>query len=290
MTVASEKQTLVTFAPITPRFGAVVEGVDGSQSLSEDVVDNLKDAILKFKVLFFRDQNLTSKEQSDFAAHFGVPGQQDGTKFAKDYEEDGLSKVTLVPHFHADHMYGEEGPAFSMLQMMEIPDVGGDTMFADLVASYESLSQPVRDLLETLSASHVMPNYFLSDVDLAAAHKRQYQEDLTPEQVRDLRHMLRPNVHPLVRVIPETGAKNCWVSEQHTDHIVGLSRHESEAILGLLFREQLLPQFVIRWSWSVGDIAFWDHRTTLHSGVADFGVQKRRGQRASVAPNSPVSS
>jgi taurine dioxygenase len=288
MSVITEKQTIVSLAPITPRFGAVVEGVDGTRPLSDDIVQTLKEAILKYKVLFFREQHLTPSQQAALAANFGGASQPGGAKFAQDYEEEGLSNVTLVPHFHADHMYGEEGPSFSMLQMLELPEVGGDTMFADLVASYESLSEPVRVFLETLSASHVMPNYYLSDEDLAAAHKRQYEENLTPEQLKELRHIMRPNVHPLVRVIPETGVKNYWVSEQHTERIVGLSRHESEAILGLLFREQLLPQFVIRWSWSVGDIAFWDHRTTLHSGVADFGSQKRRGQRASVGSNSPV--
>ncbi len=288
MTVTTEKQTLVALAPITPNLGAVVEGVDGKEPLSDDVVASLKKAILKYKVLFFRNQHLTPSEQSKFAGHFGPPGQQPGAKFAQEYEEEGLTNVTVVPHFHADHMYGEHGPTFSMLQMLEIPKVGGDTMFADLVSSYQSLSQPVRDFLETLSASHVMPYYFLPDEELAEVHKRRYEEELTPEQLKELRHIMRPNVHPLVRVIPETGVKNYWVSEQHTNHIVGLSKHESDAILQLLFREQLLPQFVIRWNWSVGDIAFWDHRTTLHSGVADFGSEKRHGQRASVLPNSPV--
>lgn len=288
MTVTIDTATAVTFAPITPRFGAVVEGVNTKEPLSPEVVESLRTAILKYKVLFFRKQNLTSKEQYDLAANFGEPYEGRAGRFSRDYEEGGLSTVTVVPHFHADIMYGKEGPSFSFLQMLELPDQGGDTMWADLVSSYESLSQPIKDMIEHLEASYVMPNYYLSDDDLLAAHERQYGERLDPEKLRALRAFMAPNRHPMVRVIPETGQKNYWVSEQHTERIIGLSKWESEAILNLLFRHQLRPEYVIRWSWSVGDIAFWDHRTTLHSGVFDFGSQKRRGQRASVGPNSPV--
>lgn len=288
MTSTFEIATRVTLAPITPRFGAVVEGVNAKESLSFDVIASLKEAVLKYKVLFFREQNLTSQEQFAFAGNFGGPYEGRAGRFTRDYEEGGLSTVTLVPHFHADIMYGQEGPSFSMLQMLELPDLGGDTMWADLVSSYETLSPPIKDLVESLQASSVMPNYYLSNEDLAASHKTQYGEDLTPDKLQALRDFMRPNPHPIVRVIPETGQKNYWVSEQHTERILGLSKWESDAILGLLFRHQLRPEFVIRWSWSVGDIAFWDHRTTLHSGVKDYGAQKRRGQRASVGPNEPV--
>ena len=288
MTQIVETESRVTLAPITPRFGAVVEGVNAKEPLSDGQINALKDAILQYKVLFLRDQNLTPIEQYEFAVNFGEPFEGRAGRFTRDYEEGGLSTVTLVPHFHADIMYGRQGPTFSFLQMLELPDLGGDTMWADLVSSYEALSEPIRDLLESLEASNVMPNYYLSDEALKASHRRQFGEDLEAEQLHELRDFMRPNVHPVVRVIPETGRKNYWVSEQHTEFLLGLSKWESDAILNLLFRHQLRPEFVIRWSWSVGDVAFWDHRTTLHSGVADFGSQIRRGQRASVGPNSPV--
>lgn len=289
MTDTIEVATCVSLSPITPRFGAVVEGLNAREPLSPDVVASLKEAILQYKVLFLREQHLTPTEQFALAANFGEPYEGRAGRFSRDYEEGGLSTVTVVPHFHADIMYGKEGPSFSMLQMLELPDLGGNTMWADLVSSYETLSEPVKTMLESLEASYVMPNFYLSDDDLAASHKRQYGEDLEPEKLRALRDFMRPNTHPVVRVIPETGKKNYWVSEQHTERIVGVSKWESEAILGLLFRHQLRPEFVIRWSWSVGDIAFWDHRTTLHSGVFDYDrSQKRRGQRASVGPNEPL--
>jgi alpha-ketoglutarate-dependent taurine dioxygenase len=96
-------------------------------------------------------------------------------------------------------------------------------------------------------------------------------------------------VHPLVRVIPETGQRFYWASAQHTERIQGLSRDESDAILNLIFRQQLKPEFVIRWRWTVGDIAFWDHRKTLHAGVNDYDrTQTRHGRRANIGTAKPI--
>jgi taurine dioxygenase len=294
MTIATPEKTTtrvtgVLVKPLSPYLGAVIEGVDGSQPLAPDVVDELRNAILSYKVLFFRNQNLDPDAQAAFAAHFGEPfdGVHAG-RFTADYEEAGLTAVTVVPHFHADLMYMEEGPSFSMLQMIELPEIGGDTMWADLDSSYRDLSQPLKDMLEGLTAKNVMPNYYLPDAELAAMHKRVYDEDLTPDQVAQRRYDLRPHNHPLVRRIPETGTKNYWVSQQHTEAINELHKPESDAILAYLFAHQLRPEYVIRWNWSVGDIAFWDHRRTLHSGINDFANAKRRGRRASVGRNTPI--
>jgi taurine dioxygenase len=92
----------------------------------------------------------------------------------------------------------------------------------------------------------------------------------------------------MVRFIPETGKKNYWVCEAFTRSIDGLAADESKAILDLLFRHQLQPRYVIRWHWEKGDIAFWDHRTTLHSGIADYGSAYRHGVRATVGGGRPI--
>jgi taurine dioxygenase len=93
----------------------------------------------------------------------------------------------------------------------------------------------------------------------------------------------------VVRRLPETGNKHYWVSAQHTTRIAGVLKDESDAILGLIFKQQLKPEFVIRWRWTVGDIAFWDHRTTLHAGVNDYDrSESRRGRRANIGSAKPV--
>lgn len=278
----------IRILPETPVFGAVVEGVDGRVRLSDEAIAVLKDALMRYKVLFFKNQNLSMQEHHAFTLQFGPPCANK-TIFEKDYDEEGLSKVTVVPHFHADLMYLKEGPSFSMLQMREKPSVGGDTMWADLVSSYQALSPAMQTFLEGLTAVNGRKTFFMSDDQLHAHHKARYNDDLGSDQLKQLREFLAPNENPVVRVIPETGVKSYWISEEHTQRIKELSTEESKALLQMLFAHQLQPRFIYRYKWNVGDIAFWDHRTTLHSGIADFGEQKRFAQRQSVGENVPIS-
>jgi taurine dioxygenase len=278
----------ITISPETPTLGAVVTGVNGKEPLSPEAVALLTEAILRYKVLFFRNQFLTDEEHHRFTLHFGDPCANK-TIFEKDYDAEGLSNVTVVPHFHADLMYLEEGPSFSMLQMHTKPPVGGDTMWADLVASYHELSPTMQGFLEGLTAINGRSTYYLSDAALHEHHLQRYHEDLSSEQLSLLREFLAPNENPLVRVIPENGERVYWISEEHTQRIKELSDAESSSLLKMLFAHQMQPRFIYRYRWNVGDIAFWDHRTTLHSGIADFGDTKRHAKRQSVGSNRPIS-
>ena len=277
----------VRLCPLTPQFGAVVEGVDPRNGLAAETVAAVRNALLEYKVLFFRQLNLSRKEQQAFADNFGPPFNYSG-RFAVDDDEPGLSDVTVVAHFHSDYMYLQEGPSFSMLQLLAVPEVGGDTLWADLVASYEALNPALRGLLEQLTAVQVHPSFYENPETLLESRRRRYGEDYSLEEFAKLRAALRPTEHPLVRVIPETVRANYWVSARHTQAIKGMSRLESDALLQLLFHHQLDPRFILRWKWQAGDVAFWDHRTTLHSGVRDYGAAKRFGQRASIAANRPL--
>lgn len=278
----------VQVVPLTTNLGAVVEGVNCKQSPSQAVVKQLKDAILKYKVLFFRQQNLDPEEQSRFARHFGEPFEREGLRFNEQSAAPELTKVTAVTHFHSDYMYLDQQPAFAMLQLLESPPVGGDTMWADLISSYESLSAPMKDMLESLTAEHVHPDYYLDDETIAQRYQQQLGQEMSREDLLKRREASKPREHPVVRVIPETGRKHYWISARHTKSIKELTPEESSTILPLLFHHQLKPEYVIRWKWTVGDIAFWDHRTTLHAGVNDFGKQPRHGRRANIGIASPV--
>ena len=275
-------------SPLTPSFGARVDGLNAREPLEASVVDALTDAILTYKVLFLTGQHLDEQQHARLAACFGPP-HVTSNRFDVEYEQAGLTDVAVVAHFHSDLMYKPEQPQFAMLQMLELPPTGGDTMWADLAASYDALSAPVKTLLEGLSASHVHPDFYRTDEDRSARYERQFGRPLSAGELAEQKARLAPNVHPLVRVIPETGQKMYWASAQHTERLVGLSTDESDAILGLIFRQQLRPEFVIRWRWSVGDIAFWDHRTTLHAGVSDYDrTQTRHGRRANIGTTRPV--
>ena len=250
--------------------------------------EQLKQAILEYKVLFLTGQHLDEEQHARLASYFGAP-YQGSNRFDHEYEQSGLTDVKVVSHFHSDLMYREEQPAYAMLQMLELPGVGGDTMWADLVASYGALSEPVQALLESLYAYHVHPDYYLGDEERSRRYEATFGRPLTASELAQQKAQLSPHIHPVVRRLPETGKKYYWVSAQHTSRIQGLSKDESDAILGLLFKQQLKPEFVIRWRWTLGDIAFWDHRTTLHAGVNDYDrSESRRGRRANIASVKPV--
>lgn len=273
--------------PETPSIGAVVEGVDGKHTLSQSHIDDLNDALLQYKVLFFRGLNLSREEHLEFAAQLGDP-YVNPSGFISEYDDEGVANVTVVPNFHADVMYLTQGPLFSMLRMAEMPSVGGDTMWTDLVASYNDLSESFREFLETLVVLQASDAFYFSDEMFALDYKMRHRQNLTGEQIAELRTALAPWECPLVRLIPETGMKNYWVAPRITRSIKGMSEAESRTILSLLFEHQLQPRYVYRWRWAVGDLAFWDHRTTLHCGMPDFGTQKRRGYRVSIGINSPI--
>lgn len=272
-----------TVRPMTPRFGAVVEGMSAKEEISDACRDALLEALLEYKVLFLRAQHLTVEEQQHFAARFGRPFMDPLTRNIPD--RPGMTTVTRVPHFHSDHMHMERPPKFSMLQLNAVPPVGGDTLFADLVSGYEDLSGCFRSFIDGLVGQYVSRDPF---EDIEALYGKFFGEELSVERVAEIRAALVPHEHPIVRVIPETGRANYWVCERFTRRIKGLTDRESRAVLGTLFAHQLRPEYLIRWRWQVGDIAFWDHRTTLHAGVDDYGEAERHGQRASIEGEAPV--
>ncbi len=273
----------VSIRPLTPAFGAVIEGVDARHPLPDTAVAALHDALMAYKVIFLRGMHLTVPEQQAFSSHFGSPFVDPLTHNIEGHP--GMTTITRVDHFHSDHMHMADPPKFSMLQMNVVPEVGGDTMWADLVASYEALSQPMREFLEGLTGIYVSRD---PSLDIATFYGNSLGRELTEQDLADIRAALVPHEHPLVRLIPETGRKNYWLSRRFTQRIKELTPAESDALLGFLFAHQLQPEFVLRWHWRTGDIAFWDHRTTLHAGVADYGDQERHGQRASIAGGRPV--
>ncbi|MGH8919329.1 MAG: TauD/TfdA dioxygenase family protein [Actinomycetes bacterium] len=268
---------------LTPAFGAVVDGVDAGAEIDDVAVASILEALLTYKVLFFPEQHLTVPQQERFAARFGPPFADPLTRTVAGHP--GMATVTRVDHFHSDHMHMADPPKFSMLQLNVVPETGGDTMWADLVASYEALSPPVRQLIDGLTGVYVSRD---PSVDVAAHYGGFLQKPLTEDDLAEIRQALEPPEHPLVRLIPETGRKNYWLCRRFTRAITGLSQEESDAVLGLLFAHQLRPEFVLRWKWHAGDLAFWDHRTTLHAGVGDYGSHERHGQCASIAGGRPL--
>lgn len=276
-------ETGLSIRPLTPRLGAVVEGVEARLPLSDVTVAVVLDALMTYKVVFFPEQGLTVPEQEAFAAHFGPPFADPLTRRVDGHP--GMTTVTRVDHFHSDHMHMADPPKFSILQLDVVPGVGGDTMFADLDALYEALSPAMRGFLGGLTGVYVSRD---PSEDVAARYGTFLGRELRDQDLVEIKDALVPHEHPLVRLIPETGRKNYWLCRRFTRAIKELDPAEGDALLEFLFAHQLRPEFVLRWRWRPGDIAFWDHRTTLHAGIADYGEQERHGQRASIAGGRPV--
>src|ERR1700754_775762 len=205
----------VAIRPRTPTLGATIIGVDAKRPLDDAVIDAVRGALLQYKVVFLPDQHLNAEEQQAFARRLGEPYASKRRLPDTTYDRDpGLSHLSVVSHFHSDDMFMPEHPHYAVLQMLEVPEVGGDTMWADQVACYEGLSPALRGLLDGLTGVYAHPDYSKDDSALQQRYNR--GESMNAADLAELRASLAPNQHPLVRYIPETGRKSLWLSPRHT--------------------------------------------------------------------------
>ena len=250
-------------SPITPAVGAVVSGVDLGCPLDAATVAAIRQAILDHGVVFFRDQAITREQTTTFMKNFGPlctdpftlaalrPTREEDT--VHDMPTYGNSRATAV--WHMDSTLAPEPAAILALRALELPaGGGGDTCWGSMVAAYETLSEPVRAMIDGLYAEHSA----YKTLPLLERSGSGYLD----EGMR--------SIHPVVRVHPETGRRALFVNELWTETIVGLSRHESDSLLRMLWRHAKAPEFTMRWQWQVNDIAVWDNRSFQHYAVRDY--------------------
>jgi alpha-ketoglutarate-dependent taurine dioxygenase len=268
---------------LTPTFGAELSEV-ALGDLAGDVVSGL---LAEHRVVVFRGQQLSHGAQVAVArgigeptpAHPVVPGHPDHPEIL---ELDGAAGGRNA-RWHTDVTFVVTPPAASVLVADELPDTGGDTLWADLVGAYESLAAPLRTLVDGLEAVHrITPlAYWGEPFDSALG-----REDalLLLKQAGDV----PPVIHPMVRVHPVTGRRSLFVNPGFTSHVVGLSRIESDGLLDLLFRHASRPELTVRHRWEPGDVVMWDNRATMHHAVDDYGSATRRMRRVTVRGDVPV--
>jgi taurine dioxygenase len=274
--------TAFTLEPLTPTIGAVVVGISIAEALSSDVFDQLNRALLEWKVLFFRDQRITQTQHAEFAAHWGAleshpfarvrsdqPDQQEVLRLEKGPAAAGRENV-----WHSDVTWRLNPSLGSVLRAIELPPLGGDTLWADMGAAYDCLPDAVKDRIDPMVAVHDWINTFGRGMD------------------QSTRDALRPDFpaveHPVVRTHPETGRKTLYVNAAFTQHIVGLPRDESDALLAYLYSQAAYPEFQCRFRWSPGDVAFWDNRSTQHYASSDYHPQRRVMERITIVGDRPV--
>jgi taurine dioxygenase len=270
-------------APVTPRLGAELIGLDLAGELSEEVIADVRAALLRHRVVFFRDQRIGIDEQTAFASRFGeitvghptLPGP-DG--LPQVLELDSLSGAR-ADHWHTDVTFTDRPPALSVLRTVVIPPVGGDTLWANTVAAYEDLPAPLRLLAEGLRAVHTNTYDYANPKHIADEARRRHQEKFVSKVFE--------TEHPVVRIHPETDERALLLGG-FAHRIAGLAPNESSSLLGLLAERVTRPENTVRWRWREGDVAVWDNRATQHYAINDYGDARRVVQRVTVAGAIPV--
>lgn len=254
--------------PVSPYIGAEIGDVNLAQPLSEDEVKEIRKALLKWKVVFFRGQNVDHAGQVEFTSRFGevtfahplgepepVPGFPQLKPVDRKIYERQYGFRTGGP-WHTDVTAAINPPAASILRAVNVPDVGGDTQWTNLVAAYEGLSAPLKALADTLKAEHRF-------------NGGGYQPSNSKFAERIAVNPLA-SIHPVVRVHPETGERALFVNPGFVSRIVDVSPDESKLLLELFFKQITKPAYTTRFRWQNGDIAFWDNRATAHLAPQDL--------------------
>lgn len=268
--------------PLAGSLGAVVTGVDLAR-VDDAAVAALRALWLEHLVLFFRDQDLDADAFLAFARRIGEPVRYPFVKGFDTHPE--IIEVAKLPHetvnfggiWHSDTVYLEQPPMATMLLARELPPFGGDTMFANMYAAYESLSPALRDVLDRLEAVN---SSALADV--SKTREDRIREQGAPD---DEQHFFA--THPVVRTHPETGRRALYVNPAHTASFAGMTETESRPLLHFLFEHSTRPERTCRFRWEVGSLALWDNRCAMHNPVNDYHGFTRRMHRITLAGDVP---
>ncbi|QND84732.1 Alpha-ketoglutarate-dependent taurine dioxygenase [Chromobacterium vaccinii] len=269
---------------LSPALGAVVEGIDLARPLDDEQRRALNEALLRHQVLFFRGQDITPLQQRNFAVRFGdlhthpiYPQHPDAREIVVlDTDVVDLQDNAI---WHTDVTFIETPPLGAVLAARQLPELGGDTLWASGIAAYEALSASLKARLEGLSAVHDFAKSFpLARYGLTDDDRRRWDET---------RRKHPPVSHPVVRIHPESGRRALFVNEGFTIAINELPDGEGNALLQFLFAHQSKPEFSIRWRWQPGDVAFWDNRCTIHYAVDDYRPARRVMHRATILGDRP---
>ncbi len=277
----------VVVEPLTVHIGAEIHGVDLRQPLSAAETDAIRRALLRWKVVFFRDQHLDHRQHIAFARNFGEPtpahvvfgGDSEYPEIypVKKYRAAFAARPAAVrvwTDWHTDITAAVNPPMASILRGVVVPPYGGDTHFANMVAAYAALSPAMRELVAGLRAIH------------------RFKPATTDDQASAYNAMLERNPlmaeHPLVTVHPETGERGLYTSQEFTRNIVGLAPRESDALLEFLWEHCIRAEFTVRFKWEPGSIAFWDNRATQHQAIRDVYASDFEREFYRVTLNGPI--
>ena len=269
--------------PVAGALGAEIAGVDMARDLDDEVVAEVRHALLEHLVIFLRDQKVTPQQQVAFAKRFGQPIEYPQLKGLP--EAPMITPVVKLEHerhnfggiWHSDTTYLTEPPMGSMLLAREVPPYGGDTMFANQYLAYEALSDGLKKVLDGL----------IGVSSSAKADVSRTREDALKQAGAAATPKMLQAEHPIVRTHPETGRKALYTSDAHTAYIKGWTEAESLALLRFLWQHQVKSEFTCRFRWGVGSLAFWDNRCAMHNPINDYHGFRRVMHRITLAGDRP---
>jgi taurine dioxygenase len=269
--------------PIAGSIGAELSGIDLAVELGHNVIAAIRQAWLEHGVIFFRDQHLPPAKFLAFAKRFGEVVEYPFIKGIEGFPE--IIPVVKLEHekrnfggiWHSDTSYLATPPMGTMLIAREVPPRGGDTMFANMVLAYESLSDGMKRMLDGLVAIN----------GSAKADVSRTREDRVRDSAKTDARSEYVGEHPVVRTHPETGRKALYVNVAHTMRFRDMTEQESASILDFLFQHQTRPEFTCRFQWHVGSLAFWDNRCVLHNPINDYHGYRRIMHRVTLAGDKP---
>jgi len=285
-----------TVNPISPVLGAKITGLDMSKPMGGNIIAEIRQTWLEAGgLVVFPGQSLTIEEHIAFSRQFGPlygePGQTPLQETVSRYLHPDHPEIYRVSnrmengepkgragagtYWHSDVAFKPVPAAASILHAIEIPDSGGDILFSNLTAAYEALSDVFKDLLAPLHAVN----------DFAQTAANQFA---SPIVVEDGLKGANRAIHPVVRTHGETGRKSLFINPGTTTHLENFHADESAALLGMLFRHAVRPEFCIRHSYAQGDVVMWDNRSLMHYAVDDYGDQHRYMERTTGIGEKPV--
>jgi taurine dioxygenase len=249
-----------------------------SGDLSDVQIAEIRQALLDWKVIFFRDQDVSVADHVAFGARFGELEIHPFTPNREDHPE-----VVVIHHgeqskrgqnnWHSDVTWRVEPSLGSILHGRIIPEVGGDTLFADMIAAYDGLSDEVKEKIEGATAIHSFTHNF--------------GRAMNEEQLARFQAEYPDARHPVVRTHPETGQKGIYVNSAFTTHIEDMEPEESKRLLRFLYRQASVPEYQCRFRWQKDSVAFWDNRAVQHYAAFDYIPNERRVERVTVVGDKP---
>ena len=268
---------------LSPTIGAELLDIDLKKPLTDSLKDEIYQALLVYKVIFFREQDLTIEEHMDFAKNFGELEIHPFTINDERYPE--VLKITHNEKskgrentWHSDVTWRLEPSLGSILRMKESPKVGGDTLFADMYAAYEDLSDEVKEKLDGAVAVH----------DFAGFRKRLEKNGASKEEIEVFNKKYPMPEHPVIRTHPDTGKKLIYVNAAFTQYIKDWDPDDSSTMLRFLYSRAATPEYQCRFVWEDDSIAFWDNRSVQHYAASDYWPQVRRVERVTIVGDRPV--